>query len=336
MVIVERKRLERAGELLKEIVDFIPSVIIGIDSARRIIQWNMQAEKLIEIGSDQVLGMRLKEVVPEFEASFRYIDEAIAECSTMNINNFLIRSDGEYKYYNIAISPVELDEGSGVVIRIDDATGNERKNAQLKHSQKMAMIGTLASGLAHDFSNILCGIVGTVSVMKQELSEDPIFYSKNFENYLDLIDKFGKRAVKTVNHLLSISKKKKLSTVQFDLNDSVRNVLLLCRNTFNKSVSITEEYSELPSFVIGDAAQIEHVILNSCINASHAMTIMKDNTDEWGGELSVSVNEYKPDRAFINSHPEAQNRNYKVVSIRDSGVGMSQEVFDEIISTFSD
>ena len=100
MVIVERKRLERAGELLKEIVDFIPSVIIGIDSARRIIQWNMQAEKLIEIGFDQVLGMRLKEVVPEFEASFKYIDEAIAECSTMHINNFLILSDGEYKYYN--------------------------------------------------------------------------------------------------------------------------------------------------------------------------------------------------------------------------------------------
>jgi signal transduction histidine kinase len=216
----------------------------------------------------------------------------------------------------------------------DDVMEIENKEVQLIQLQKMAIVGTLACGLAHDFNNILCGIIRTVSIMKQKLSEVPASERDNFRNYLDLIDNAGQRAINTVEQLMSVSRKEKLSTVRFDLNESVKNVLLLCRNTFNKSVCITEKYSELPAFVIGDASLIEQVILNICINASHAMTIMRYNTDSWGGELFVSVKDYMPDQMFLYSHPEAEKRIYRTVSIKDSGVGMGQEILDKIFIPF--
>ena len=62
-------------------------------------------------GFDQVIGMKLKDIVPEFEFSFKYIDKAITECSTQTINNFRICSYGEYKYFDLTISPVVLNDG---------------------------------------------------------------------------------------------------------------------------------------------------------------------------------------------------------------------------------
>ena len=312
----------------------MPSLIIGVDSSLRIIQWDPQEEKLTGAGFDQVMGMSLDDVIPEFETIFKYIDKALTEHSPQQINSLSICLDGEHKYYNITIFPVKLVKEYYVVICITDVTENERKNVQLMQFQKIETVGTLAGGLVHDINNILCGIMGTVYNMKLELAEDPIPDKENLINYLDIIDKFGKRAAEMVEHLLSESRKKKLSMVQLDLTESVRNVLLLCRNTFDKSVSITEEYSELPAYVNGDASQIEQVILNLCINASHAMTIMRDNNNAWGGELSVFTKDYMPDQLFINSHPEAENKNYIVASFKDSGVGMEQEIFDKIFIPF--
>lgn len=314
--------------------NIIPFLIIGIDSSWRIIQWNSQAEELPGIELGQVIGRRLDDVIPEFESIFNYIDKAFTEHSPQQINSLSICLDGEYKYYNITIFPVELAKGNYMVISITDVTENERKNVQLMQFQKIEMVGTLAGGLVHDINNILCGIIGTVYNMKLELAEGPIPDRGNLINYLDIIDKSGKRAVKTVEQFMSISRKKKLSMGRIDLNESVRNVLLLCRNTFDKSVSITVEYLEQPAYVNGDASQIEQKFLNLCINASHAMTIMRDNADVWGGRLFVSVKNQIPDQKFINSHPEAENRNYKVVSFKDSGVGMEQEILDKIFIPF--
>ena len=310
------------------------SLIIGIDSNRRIIQWNPRVEKLTGIETGQIIGRKLDDVIPEFESIFEYIDKAFSEHSPQQINSLSIYSCGEYKYYNITIFPVEPAKEYYMVIFITDVTENERKNAQLMQFQKIEMVGTLSCGFVHDINNILCGIIGTVYIMKLALAEDSIPDRENFINYLDIIDRSGKRAVKTSEQLLSVSIKKKLSMVRIDLNESVKNVLLLCSNTFDKSVSITEEYLEQPAYVNGDASQIEQVILNLCINASHAMTIMCEHTDSWGGVLSVAIRDYMPNQAFIKSHPEVENRNYRVVSFKDSGIGMRQEIMDKIFIPF--
>ncbi len=312
----------------------MPSLIIGIDSNRRIIQWNAHVKKLPGIELGQVIGRRLDDVIPKFKSNFNYIDKAFADHTPKQINSLLICSYREYQYYNITIFPVELGKEYYVVICIIDVTENERKNAHLMQLQKIEMVGTLAGGLVHDINNILCGIIGTVYNMKLELAEDPLSDRGNFINHLDIIDKSGKRAVKMAEQLLSVSSKKKLSMVRIDLNESVKNVLLLCSNTFDKSVSITEEYSEQPAYVNGDASQIEQVILNLCINACHAMTVMRDHTCGWGGKLSVSIRDYMPDQSFIKSHPEVENRNYRVVSFKDSGIGMRQEILDKIFIPF--
>ena len=334
MDLTERKKLKKTEESFKKILDTLPSIIIGIDSNRWIAQWNLQAEKLTRTEFGQVIGMRLDDVIPEFKATYKNIDKVLAEGSIQQIKNFSICSDGEFKYYNITIFPVELVNESYVAICIADVTKKERKDAHLRQLQKFEMVGTIAAGLVHDFNNILGAIIGTVNTMKLELSEDPILDRGNLINDLDAIDKIGRRAVKMVEQLLSVSRNRELSMTRIDLNESVKNVLLLCSNTFDKSVSITEEYSEQPAYVNGDASQIEQVILNLCINACHAMTIMRVHTDSWGGVLSVSIRDYMPDQSFIKSHPEVENRNYRVVSFKDSGIGMRQEILDKIFIPF--
>jgi len=86
--------------------------------------------------------------------------------------------------------------------------------------------------------------------------------------------------------------------------------------------------------VEADPAQIEQVILNACINASHAMTIMKSKSDAWGGELAISLEFIQIKEYFKLYYPQAKHNQYMLLSIKDNGVGMEQETVQKIFDPF--
>lgn len=231
----------------------------------------------------------------------------------------------------------EEDECAFAVIFADHVSrilSDVEKNileSQLIQSQKMETIGTLVGGLAHDFNNLLGGIVGSLSLLKY--SYDNITPDELLK-YISMMENASGRATDLVKQLLAVASKHDLSMVPVDLNNSVKNIVKITRNTFDKSVEIIQHYHDKPAITNADPIQIEQVLLNLCINACHAMTIMKGDQDKNGGTLSIDIKYINNDETFLLVHPDADQKAYWIISIADTGVGMNKKTLERIFEPF--
>ena len=207
------------------------------------------------------------------------------------------------------------------------------KDAQLFQAQKMEMVGTLAGGLAHDFNNIVTGISGTVSLIKLLLDSDGFIETDQLKEYLALIDKSGERASQLVQQLLTVSNEQKPNMSIINLNDLVLHVTSIVKITLDNSIEMDIKYSDKEALINADSGQIEQILLNFCVNASHAMTIMRVSRSDWGGSLSISVQHISPKKRHIYSSDD-DNTNYWVVTVKDTGIGMSEDVMNNIFTPF--
>jgi len=215
-----------------------------------------------------------------------------------------------------------------------DLTEQKRSEEQLRQSQKMETVGNLAGGLAHDFNNVLGGITTPLSLITYKLNQKKKLPKEKLQEYIDLMMLSSERAINMVKQLLSLSRKQDLSFDDIDLNDSIKQIMKLCESTFDKSIKLIPVYYKEPVMVRADINQIEQVILNFCINASHAMTIMRNKNEQWGGELIVSIDSIFADKFFCKIHPEAKEEYYWMISIKDSGVGIDKETISKIFDPF--
>ncbi len=213
-------------------------------------------------------------------------------------------------------------------------TSIERTEEQLRQSQKMETVGTLAGGLAHDFNNVLGGITGTLSIMDFKLKKDGHIEKDKMEDYLDNMIGCGNRAAAMVQQLLTLSRKQEMHFSPVDINTIIKHVIKICQSTFDKSIKIETEYPDSPPIVNADANQLEQVLLNFCVNAAHAMTIMREGSETWGGILTISVRNIPKDRYFSKYHAEAEEKDYYCITVKDTGVGMDSNVLSKIYNPF--
>ncbi|MBF9015984.1 MULTISPECIES: ATP-binding protein [unclassified Oceanispirochaeta] len=216
---------------------------------------------------------------------------------------------------------------------IMDITEIEEKEQLLRQAQKMQLMGTLAAGLAHDFNNMVGGISGNIALVKFILEKNNNISNEELKKFISRIEISIKRSEDLIHQLLSLSRKNEFKSVPVDLNESIKNVTSICRTTFDRSIEIVTNYCETPALTKGDPTQIEQVILNLCINASHAMTIMRTDGNS-GGQLSVSVKKRSDDSLFPGSQQSYVNKNYWVISIKDSGIGINPEYMDDLFKPF--
>lgn len=209
----------------------------------------------------------------------------------------------------------------------------QRKEAQLQQVQKMETIGTLAGGLAHDFNNILSGIIGSTALIRLQLQDDATDTGQLLP-MLDIIEQAGDRAAEIIKQLMTLARKSGLKSVPVDLTASIRNVTDICRNSFDKRIGIHLETPEEPATVLGDSGSIEQILLNLCINASHAMTVMRSSNESWGGELRVTLNTYYPDKKFIGMHPGSGGNRYWLIKVEDTGIGIPEKNLLHIFEPF--
>ena len=247
-------------------------------------------------------------------------------------------ADGELIYVDFSLKPVKDDYGQVLMLIPEgrDITEIKKTEAQLMQSQKMESLGTLAGGIAHDFNNLLGGIMGTLSLIRHK--GDQIQNSKGFlDKCLALMESSCDRASKLVKELLSLSRKEQLTLVPLDLNESVEQVMGILSNSLDKSIELVPVYSDVPLIVMADPLRVEQVVLNLCINAAHAMTIMKDSNQPWGGKLTIQLNPIEVDQEFRSSHPEISADFLACLSVSDQGVGIPlnrlSRIFDPFFTT---
>jgi signal transduction histidine kinase len=217
---------------------------------------------------------------------------------------------------------------------IRDVTAKLHLEDQLAQTQKMETIGILAGGLAHDFNNILGGIVGTLSILKYEINEETQWDLKSINKDLDMMERASRQAADMVKQLLTLSRKNETEFVSTDLNLTLQNVKKICESTFDKSIELNFQVPQPRSMAYADPIQMEQVLLNLCINANHAMTLMRPSGMAKGGRLSVSLERFQADSDFCASRPEAREIDYWRISVGDSGIGIDPQIMSKIFIPF--
>ncbi|MCP4219861.1 MAG: response regulator [bacterium] len=240
----------------------------------------------------------------------------------------------EVTYHNVSLFPLDTEGAGGVAIRIDDITEMEKKEEQLRQSQKMEIVGTLAGGLAHDFNNVLGGITGALSIINNRMKKKPDMPIGQMSDFFQVIGESAERAVEMVQQVLSLSRKSNVAFAPMDLNKSLDRVIKICQNTFDKSIELKPRYADGKAVVNGNATQLDQVLLNLCVNASHAMTIMRPEGETPGGFLEIKIDKIAAGRHFVSTHPEASEIDYWHVAVEDSGVGMNGDTMAKIFDPF--
>lgn len=218
------------------------------------------------------------------------------------------------------LSIVPLDEKTAIAIA-RDITQDLEVEKQLRQSQKMEAICTLAGGIAHDFNNILAGIFGYAQLADMDI-ENPEKAKKNIEQILA----GAQRARGLVQQILTFSRQSDYQKKPLKLYLVVKEALKFLRSSIPSSVQIEENISS-DSLVMADSTQAHQIVMNLCTNAYHAMR-------DAGGVLEV---ELKDVEIHPGDNPSAHNGlpgKYVRLEVKDTGHGMSKETLNKIFNPY--
>jgi len=237
--------------------------------------------------------------------------------------------------FNIQLIPAQTTKGTVVIFILTDLTHEEKFTQQTIQSQKMAAIQTLLSGLTHDFNNILSGMLMTVDYLKQYFV-DPAqtFNGSEIAEEIEILSTSVRRATDLVQQLLMVTIPREANVVPLDLKAVLERILKICRQSFDKSIVFQVTLPDEEAIIKAEVTQIEQVILNVLINASHAMTIMRHENENWGGLLTIDLRRTTLRQPLDNHKNELSEGDFWQLSIEDTGVGMSEDVQKRIFEPF--
>jgi two-component system cell cycle sensor histidine kinase/response regulator CckA len=282
-------------------------------------------ESLTGYSAGEVLGRNCRFLQgPETDAGVvTEMREAIREGRSCTVELLNYRKDGTTFWNALSISPIRGADGAVThFVGIQtDLTERKRMEEQLRQSQKMEAVGQLAGGVAHDFNNLLTVINGYGELLLEGLdAADPL------RELVSEMTKAGERAASLTRQLLAFSRKQVLTPTVLDLNAVVVDLERMLRRVIGEDIRLVSSLQPQLGYVKVDRGQLEQVILNLAVNARDAMPR--------GGQLALYTHNVELDENYTRSHSYTRPGPYVVLSVSDSGHGMTPEVQARIFEPF--
>ena len=264
------RRYRRERDFNRNILNNTQSMILVLDTAGLVSYAN---RRCFEAGyhKDQLLGKPLVEMIPQARRSILAdaVERALQGGTVDMLETPMVRGNGSSGQFSVSLSPMRDDQGSinSVVAVIADVTDAADLQAKLMHTEKMAALGQLVSGVAHEVNNPLAAIVGFTDL----LLENPAIPGES-KDELRIILQEAQRTRAIVQNLLSFARHVPAQREPVQANSLLRQVLKLRAYDFsNRGIELVENYQEdLPLFV-GDPHQLQQVFLNVLNNAYDAI-----------------------------------------------------------------
>jgi nitrogen-specific signal transduction histidine kinase len=192
---------------------------------------------------------------------------------------------------------------------------------QFRQSQKMEAIGRLAGGIAHDFNNLLTIIKGYSQLSLMELKEGTPLRGK-----VEEIQKAADRAAALTRQLLAFSRRQVMEMKVLDPNAVLRDLDKMLQQVIGEDIELVTLLADDLGTVKADAGQIEQVVMNLVVNARDAM--------QKGGKLTIETANVELDENYARTHVAVKPGRYVMLSVSDTGVGMTPEVRDRVFEPF--
>ncbi|GAC1506576.1 MAG: hypothetical protein NVS2B14_18390 [Chamaesiphon sp.] len=201
-----------------------------------------------------------------------------------------------------------------------DITEKKQLEAQFLRAQRLESLGTLASGIAHDLNNVLTPILMAVQLLQMKLLDE------QSKQWLEILETNVKRGADLVKQVLWFARGMEGDRTNLQVRHLISEIRQIAKQTFPKSIEL---YIDIPTdlwTVSGDATQLHQVLINLCLNARDAMIN--------GGTLKICAENIYIDENYARMNIDAQTGNYIVISISDTGTGISNQIIDRIFEPF--
>ncbi len=341
--------LRNLRNYLNNIINSMPSAIVGVDTRGRVTQWNRQAEQITGRLSHQVVAKPLSSVFAELTDQMADIRTAIKERRVITSPKIARKLEQETRYEDVTIFPLVTNGVEGAVIRVDDVTERVRLEEMLVQNEKMLSIGGLAAGMAHEINNPLAGILQNAAVLSNRLFMDLPANRKAADtagitlaamrHYLELrklpemidnINNSGLRATAIVKNMLGFARKGDRSVSSHDLGTLLDLTIELVEADYDmkknydfKKIRIIREYDEAGTEVPCEAGKIQQVFMNLLKNGAEAMAGV--------GATAMAEENQGPPMFTLRTKADG---NWVQVEIEDNGPGMDEKTRRSIFEPF--
>lgn len=338
------QKLEQAKQYIDNVLDSMPSILMGVDSEGRVTHWNKQAQIVTNVVENKAIGRYFYEMFPELIFLTRNIKTAVTDLKVVKKTKVRYEIANQVRYRNIIIYPLTGGESQGAVIRMDDVTEQMRLDAMMVQSEKMLSIGGMAAGMAHEINNPLAGMMQNAQVIQSRLTkkmpaniaaaEKSGVCLDNLGEYMEArginkqfahIHEAGHHAAKIVFNMLSFARKGEGKKSYENLVRLMEKTISLAKNEYDlkkkfdaKQMDIKMETADGFPFVFCEASKIQQVFFNIIKNGTEAMVTARDS--------------HAPKPAFFIQF-FVKNK-MAVIEISDNGPGMEEQVQKKIFEPF--
>lgn len=321
--------LRKNEEKYRELVENANSIILRWDKHGFITYFNEFAQRLFGYTEDEIIGQHVMDtIVPRTESTGRDLSPLMndicehPENYESNVNENCTK---EGKRVWINWTNKILKDDAGVIIGAlsigTDITRQKQMEEELRHKHKMDAIGQLAGGMAHDFNNMLHGLMGFAEIIQSRLEDEKL---KGFAGKIITI---ARQSSELTGQLLAFARKGQYQLVTIDIHHEVAELINMLEHMLDKKINIESSLMAMESCIEGDSTQIKNSLLNLALNAKDAMPE--------GGTLKFTSANIAVTTAIIQEHGlNVIPGDYLKLDVVDTGDGISDEIRDHIFEPF--
>jgi PAS domain S-box-containing protein len=304
---IRSKELEQLKDYSQNIIESLTVGVLVLDREEKIISWNRVLENFFGKSRSKVLNRKIKEVLGKKNYNLIFPSKTQQSLRLMSEISLTLPS-GEKKIFDIIKTPL-LDNNLkpyGTIIVFDDITEKIALQQQLLTSEKLASLGLLSAGIAHEINTPLTGISSYVQMLHKSFPKD----DPNLR-LLQKIESQTERVAKIIKTLLNFSRQPDFSFYRVDLAKIIQEILALIEYKLKKmNIQVELNFDKIkPIWANGE--RIQQVFVNIIINALDAMPN--------GGKLKIDL---------------LQNQSEAIIKIKDTGVGIKKEHLPHIFDPF--
>jgi PAS domain S-box-containing protein len=320
--ITERTREEESLRRFATVVKDSNDAITIQDFEGRITAWNRGAERMYGYSEAEALLMNIMRLTTSSKVAEQkdFIRRLIAGEAITSFETQRMTKDGRVLDVWMTVTKLLDEVGKPVGLASTERDITERlKNERVAlRSQRLESIGTLAGGVAHDLNNSLAPIMMSGALLRRKYPGE--------SQTLDMIESCAKRGADMVRQLLTFAKGAEGERVALQPDHLVKELERLMKGSFPKNIQLVVKCDPKLPLVLGDATQLQQVLLNLCVNARDAMPN--------GGTLTLEAQRVEVDATYASSVLDGKPGHYLMLRVLDTGTGIPPEIIDRIFDPF--